>query len=47
MLGLRCGLSHPVTDKGIKHFAESGENGFELFPNVFFPICGIEKISTD
>ena len=34
MLGLRCGLSHLVTDKSIQNFAESGENGFELFSDV-------------
>ncbi len=34
MLGLRRGLSHPGADKGIEHFAESGENGLELFSDV-------------
>jgi hypothetical protein len=41
--GLRCSPSHPVTDKGIEHFAESSENGFEPFSNVLFLMCRIES----
>jgi len=43
--GLSYCPSHPVTDKAIEHFAESGENGFEPFPNVFLLMCGIENDS--
>jgi hypothetical protein len=41
--GLRDSPSYPVTDKGIEHFAENGENGFELFPDLLFLTCGIES----
>jgi len=40
--GLRHHPSHPVADKGIEHFPESGENGFELFLNVQLPTRGNE-----
>src|ERR1035441_4760232 len=43
VLGLRCRPLHPVTDKRIEHFAQNGENGFELFPDVRFLMCGIES----
>ena len=39
--GLRCSPSHPVTDKGIEHFAKSDENSLELFANVLFLMSGI------
>ncbi len=42
MLGFRCSPPHPVTDKGIERFAESGDNGAELIPNVLFPMRGIK-----
>jgi hypothetical protein len=41
--GFRCCPSHPVTDKGIERFAESREDRNELFPNVFFPTCGVKS----
>ncbi len=43
MLGLRRSSSHPATDKGVKHFAESGENGLEVSPEVPFLMGGIES----
>jgi hypothetical protein len=43
MLGLRRGLSHPVAGKGIEHFAENGENGFELFSDVRRLMYGIKS----
>ena len=43
MLGLRRGPSYPVTHKGVEHFAQSGENGIELRPDVLFLVCSIES----
>jgi hypothetical protein len=43
VLGLCCSPSHPVTDKGIENFSESGESGFELFSNVHLLMRGIES----
>jgi hypothetical protein len=43
LAGLRCGPSHPVADKGIEHFAESGASGFQLFPDLLFLMRGIES----
>ena len=43
MLGFRGNPSHPVTDKGIEQFAESDQNGIELFPNLLFAICGTKS----
>ena len=43
LLGLRRGPPHLVADKDIEHFAESGENGLELFPDVHLLMCGIES----
>ena len=39
MVGLRRSLSHPVADKGIEHFAVSGDSGFDLFPDALFLVC--------
>ena len=43
MLGFRRGLSHPGADKGIEHFAENGESGFEPFSDVRRLIYGIKS----
>jgi hypothetical protein len=43
MLGLRRGLSHPVTDKGVEHFTESGENGVEPRSDAPFLRSGIKS----
>jgi hypothetical protein len=43
LLGLRRSPSHPVADKGIKHFAVSGDGGFDLFPDALFLVCSIES----
>jgi hypothetical protein len=43
VFGLRCSPPHPVADKGIEPFAESGENGLKLFPDGLFSVRGIES----
>jgi len=43
VFGLRCSPSHAVADKGVEHFAESGENGIELFANVLLAMRGIKS----
>jgi len=41
--GLRCSPPHPVADKGIERFAESGENGLKLFSASSFR-CAVLKV---
>jgi hypothetical protein len=43
LLGLGRSPSHLVADKDIEHFAESGESGLELFPDIRFLVRGIES----
>jgi hypothetical protein len=41
--GLRSSRSHPAADKGIEHVVVGGDSRFDLFPDLFFRICGIER----
>jgi hypothetical protein len=43
MFGLCYGPSHPVTDKGIQHFAESSENGLEQLSDVRCLMYGVKS----
>jgi hypothetical protein len=40
MLDLRCGLLHPVGDKGVENVAERNQNCFELALGMVFPESG-------